>query len=237
MLKPKFRFFSPILAGATLGDRLVACLGSVIGICLTGLISSLAVGKGTALPLLVGPLGASSVLLFAVPTSPMAQPWAIIGGNTLSALCGILVFRLVPEPMLASGLAVGLAIAVMSLTRSLHPPGGAMALSAVIGGPAVAAAGFSFALIPVALNSVLLVALGWAFHKFSRHKYPHAPAPGIASPRTTQEPAPVPRTGFNAEDVEAALQDLGESFDIDRDDLNQLLRHVERHARMRTENS
>ncbi len=234
MPRPSFKLFVPIIAGATLGDRMIACLGALVGISLTGLICALALGHGPALPLIVAPMGASSVLLFATPASPMAQPWPIIGGNTLSALCGILAHRLVPDPVLASGLGVGLAIAVMSLTRTLHPPGGAVALTAVIGGPAVTAAGFSFAFVPVALNCVVLVALGWVFHRVSRHSYPHVPAPQPASAHATQDPAPGLRTRFRDEDIDAALLELGESFDIHRKDLEQLLRHIERHARVRT---
>lgn len=234
MAFPPFKLFSPILAGATLRDRLFASLGAIVGIGLTGLVCTLVFGRDPHLPFIVAPVGASAVLLFAVPASPLAQPWSIIGGNTLSALSGIAVTQFVYEPMLAIGLAVGLAIAVMSLTRCLHPPGGAAALTAVIGGPAVAAAGFGFALVPVCLNSVLLVALGWLFHRFSRHPYPHVPASAPASTHGTSDPAASLRVGFRDEDIEGALTDLGETFDIDRQDLDRLLRRVEQRALARS---
>ncbi|TIW91367.1 MAG: hypothetical protein E5V59_20545, partial [Mesorhizobium sp.] len=137
-----FRLFVPILAGATLRERLVACIGATIGIALTGVIASLVLGNGPHVPLLVAPMGASAVLLFAVPASPLAQPWSIIGGNTISALVGVIVAHFIHETALASGIAVALAIAAMSFTRCLHPPGGAAALTAVLGGPAVISAGF-----------------------------------------------------------------------------------------------
>jgi CBS domain-containing membrane protein len=228
------KFFVPILPGATLGDRLFACLGAAVGIGLTGIVCTLVFGHDPHLPYIVAPVGASAVLLFAVPASPLAQPWSIVGGNTLSALAGIAVAQFVHEPLAAIGLAVGLAIAVMSLTRCLHPPGGAAALTAVLGGPAVAAAGFSFALVPVALNSLLLVALGWLFHRLSRHAYPHLPAPAPASTHGTSDPAPVRRVGFRPEDVDGALEDLGEAFDIDREDIDRLLRRVEERALLRS---
>lgn len=215
----------PTLAGATLRDRSIACLGAMAGIALTGFVSALAVGSGAHLPLIVAPIGASAVLLFAVPASPLAQPWSIIGGNTISALVGIAVAHVIHDPALAIGVAVGLAIAAMSLTRSLHPPGGAAALTAVIGGPAVASTGFTFAFMPVALNSILLVGLGWCFHRLSRHAYPHVPAP--ANTHGTADPPPQHRVGFRAEDIDDALADMGETFDIDRDDLERLLRRVE----------
>ena len=70
----RFQLFAPILAGATLRDRLIACTGALIGIAVTGLLCGLALGRGPHLPLLVAPMGASAVLLFAVPASPLAQP-------------------------------------------------------------------------------------------------------------------------------------------------------------------
>ena len=115
-----FRLFVPILAGATLRERLAACIGATIGIALTGVISGLAMGSGPHVALLVAPMGASAVLLFAVPSSPLAQPWSIIGGNTISAMVGVTVAHFVHNPVIASGLAVALAIAAMSFT--VRPP-------------------------------------------------------------------------------------------------------------------
>jgi CBS domain-containing membrane protein len=140
----RFRLFNPLLAGATLRERAIACIGALVGIALTGFVSGLLLGNGPHLPLIVAPIGASAVLLFAVPNSPLAQPWSIIGGNTISALVGVIVARYVSDPALAIGLGVALAIAAMSVTRSLHPPGGAAALTAVLGGQAVASWGLWF---------------------------------------------------------------------------------------------
>lgn len=227
-----FRFFVPILAGANLRDRVVACLGALAGIGLTGLICTIAFGSDPLLPLIVAPIGASAVLLFAVPASPLAQPWPIIGGNTISALVGIMVSHWIDDPMWAIGLAVGLAIAAMSLTRSLHPPGGASALTAVLGGPSVALAGYDFAFVPIAMNSVVLVLLGWLFHRFSSHAYPRVAA--AVNVHGTADPAPAVRTGVRKEDVSAALEDLGETYDISRDDLTRLLERIELRWLMRT---
>jgi CBS domain-containing membrane protein len=227
MLRPPFRLFHPILAGATLRDRVIGCFGALIAICITGFISALAAGRGVPAPLIVAPIGASAVLLFAVPSSPLAQPWPVIGGNTISAMVGISVAHLVPDPLLASGLAVALAIAVMSLTRTLHPPGGAAALTAVIGGPAVAASGYLFALVPVALNSVALVLVAIAFHRLGKRNYPHRAAPPPANLHNTADKPADARVGFTDADVDAALAALDETFDIDRDDLARLLRRVE----------
>lgn len=229
----KFRLFSPILAGATLKERLIGCLGALIGICLTGLVCGFVFGDDPQLPLIVAPIGASAVLLFAVPASPLAQPWSIIGGNTISALIGVTVSYFIKDQMLAVGLAVALAILAMSLTRSLHPPGGASALTAVIGGAAVARAGFWFPLVPVAINSLILVALGMVFHRLARRQYPHRPAAAPVNTHKTADPPPALRVGFNSEDIDEAIARLNETLDISREDIDALLREVELQALVR----
>src|SRR6201996_409451 len=178
-----------ILPGATGRDRAFACLGAIVGIGLAGLIAALIHGDGEATPWLVAPMGASAVLLSAVPASPMAQPWPIIGGNSLSALTGFAVGQALGHGAVACGIGVGLAIGVMLVTRSLHPPGGA---------------------------AVLLVAVGWAFHRLSGHPYPH--------PHPSPAPAPLE---VSDEDLDAVLARVGETFDIDREDLRLLLAELE----------
>ncbi|UVC08070.1 HPP family protein [Rhizobium sp. TH2] len=226
---PKLKLFNPILAGATLQERLIGCAGALLGICVTALTCGYVFGTPEHFPLIVAPIGASAVLLFAVPASPLAQPWPIVGGNTISALVGVTVAHYVGNPMLAVGLAVGLAILAMSLTRSLHPPGGAAALTAVIGGPAVVSAGFWFPFVPVAINSVILVLLGLVFHRLAKRNYPHRPAP-VANTHKTADVPPAMRVGFNKQDIDAALSEFNETLDIDREDLDRILRTVEAKA-------
>lgn len=207
-------------------DRLVASVGGVFGIGVTAALSFLLLKTAAPLPMIVAPMGASAVLIFAVPASPLAQPWPVIGGNVVSALVGITVARLVPDVALAAGLAVGLAIVVMSLLRCLHPPGGAAALTAVVGGPAVATAGYYFALVPVAANAVLLTLAGLLFHRLSGHSYPHRAEALPPKADLAQEPQP--------EDIDRALDDLGETFDISRDDLALLVTRISHHAKVRS---
>jgi len=226
-------FFSPILAGATLADRLIACMGALAGIACTALICKLVLGNSSSFPLIVAPIGASAVLLFAIPASPLAHPWSIIGGNTISALVGVVVAHLVKDQILAIGFGVSLAILAMSFTRSLHPPGGAAALTSIIGGPAVTNLGYLFPFVPVALNCILLVVIGFVFHKMSGRAYPHTQqAP--QSPRLTTDLRPELRAGFKNEDIERALGTLHETFDISTDDLDKLLREVEYQAALRS---
>ncbi|WP_322964241.1 HPP family protein [Sphingomonas fuzhouensis] len=217
-------FFQPLLAGATLSGRVLACVGAVIGIALTIIVCGGLPPLGPDLPIIVAPLGASAVLVFAVPASPLAQPWSVVGGNVLSTLVGVAMFQAIPSLPLAAGCAVGGAILVMSLARCLHPPGGAAALTAVIGSQGIHAAGFSFAFAPVAINSIALVALGMFFHRATGRSYPHEPA--VVPPSTDL-------SRIRAADIDAALEDMHESFDIAREDLDMLLAHAERHARAR----
>lgn len=233
-LRPRYRLFQPILAGATLRERMVGCLGALVCIGLTGLVSGYFFGAGPHLPFIVAPMGASAVLLFAVPSSPLAQPWSIIGGNTISALMGMIAAYFIKDPMIATGVGVALAIAAMSFTKSLHPPGGAAALTAVLGGPVVAGWGFMFPFVPVALNSCILVALGLVFHKLLRRNYPHVAQKVPENLHNTVDRPSALRVGFREEDLDAALGTLDETFDIDRDDLSQLLHQVELQAMIRS---
>jgi CBS domain-containing membrane protein len=215
----RLRLFRPILTGATLRDRVLACVGALVGIGLTGLVCSLATSDVTQLLWLVPPMGASAVLLFAVPSSPMAQPWPTIGGNVLSALIGVLIAHHFAPSALAAGVAVAGAIGAMSLLRCLHPPGGAAALVGLFAG---ASSSYTFPLLPVGLNALLLVISAYVYHRFSGHAYPH-----VAAPAAKKDELP---WTFSKADVAAAVDDIGEAFDIGADDLVHLLRQVEQRA-------
>lgn len=224
MTDNQLRFFRPILSGVQFSDRLLACLGASMGIAVAIAICACLPLPAPDLPLVVAPLGASAVLMFAVPASPLAQPWPVIGGNIISALVGVATFKLIPHELLAAGIAVGAAILVMSLLRCLHPPGGASALTAVIGSEAIHTTGFEFALLPVGINSISLVLVGMLFHRFTSHSYPHR-AVRVAD------------AGLHLTDIDAALEDMHESFDISREDLDALLSRAELHAARRKEKS
>ncbi len=222
--------WAPALAGATTRDAIISGLGALLGIGLTGFISARAFPEAGLGPLIIAPMGASSVLLFAVPSSPLAQPWSVIGGNVLSGLVGIAVGQSMGDPYLATGVAVGLAIALMSFLRCLHPPGGAAALLTVMATQHSHAPNFFYAFNPIGVNSALLVGLAWMFHRFTRHSYPHVAAPAPAPAHGTQDRPPRTRGGFRAEDVDEVLAELHETYDISRDDLELLLRQVELRA-------
>jgi CBS domain-containing membrane protein len=97
-----------------------------------------------------------AVLLFGVPASPLAQPWSIVGGNLVAALIGVTAAHWIPSPLIAAAVAIGVTLSAMSSLRCVRPPSGAVALTAVLGGPHILALGYGFVLVPVGLNSLLL---------------------------------------------------------------------------------
>src|SRR6187402_73255 len=118
-------------------ERVYASLGGLLGLLVTACATRAYLGPGAHVPSLVAPLGASTVLVFGVPASPLAQPWSVVGGNVIAALIGVTAARAIHDPFLAGAVAVAATIAVTSRFRCLHPPAGAVALTAVIGGSAV----------------------------------------------------------------------------------------------------
>ena len=126
------------------------------------------------LSMLIGSFGASAVLLYGAPKSPLAQPRNLIGGHVLSALVGVTVRLILPgPPWLVCALAVALAIAVMHATGTLHPPGGATALIAVTGGPKILALGYLYVLFPVLSGAlVMLLVAVVAVNAAPNRRYP-----------------------------------------------------------------
>lgn len=229
--------FSHWLRGSALvkpAEALKAAAAALIALAAAGLLAHFAVSGGTLslTPLLAAPIGASTVLLFALPASPLAQPRAVIGGNVLSAVVGVTCALAIPSPLLASVTAVALAIALMSVTGCLHPPGGAVALTAVIGGPAVTGLGYLFVLEPIGLCSLLMVVAAAPLNRLMGHSYPHRVPPQV-SPHATADPVPTARAGFTPADLDKALSRYGDLLDISREDLDALFREVELQAHQR----
>jgi len=195
-------------------------VGAGLGVGLAALVSVVLVGGlGENLPLLVASMGASAVLLFGLPASPLAQPWPVIGGNLISALAGLVTGMAVGAPIPAAALAVVLAIAAMSMLRCLHPPGGGTALVYALG--AAGAEHWTLLwLVPCAVNVLALAVAGWLFNNLTGHAWPHRlvvpPAPAASSDQATRE------------DVAAVLEDWGEVLDVDVDDVLALVQAVDR---------
>lgn len=216
--------FWPARMRVSNAERWRAACGAGLGLLFVGLLSRLGADGGAgALPWLVAPLGASAVLVFAVPASPLAQPWAVVGGNTLSALIGIACARWIGDPAWAGAAAVMAAIGAMFALRCLHPPGGAMALLAALTGVQA----FGFAWFPACVNSALLVLAGIVYNGATGRRYPHiqsAPPPN---------PSQASAGRFTGADLDAVLARYDQVLDVSRDDLEALLHAAEGQALQR----
>ncbi|WOS64722.1 HPP family protein [Sinorhizobium fredii] len=219
------RRFMPSLVPVNGWERLRSSCGALIGILLTGFISTLAIGTDASLPLLIAPMGASAVLLFAAPSSPLAQPWSILGGNVVASTVGVTCALFIADPVVAAAVAIAVAIGAMLVLGCLHPPSGAVALTAVLGGPAIREAGYAFVLSPVAVNSLLILAVALVFNNLTGRRYPHlAPA---ANPHKTQDPLPSQRLGVVPEDLQAVLAQYGEVVDISPEELDSFIHQAQ----------
>lgn len=210
------RAFLPAPIAVDGKERMRAIAGALLGILFTASISRLLTGSVFTGAWLVAPLGASAVLVFAAPASPLAQPWSVVGGNVISALIGVACATWIPDVVPAGALAVALAITVMFALRCLHPPGGAMALTAVL---AHASHGH-FAIGAALINSLLLVLVGVIYNALTGRAYPHTQL----APRAQ---ANSQKTRFLSQDLDKVLARYNQVLDISRDDLEALLQEAE----------
>jgi CBS-domain-containing membrane protein len=149
-------------------------IGAFLGI---GVLSFLQVNviTDTDLVMVIGSFGASAVLIYGAIHSPLAQPRNLIGGHVFSALIGVTSYQLFPTHIwLASAIAVATAIAVMQATKTVHPPGGATALIAVIGSAKIHNLGYVYAVLPVGLGAAILLIVAVIVNRVSKRKYPES---------------------------------------------------------------
>jgi CBS domain-containing membrane protein len=199
-------------------ERLASFAGGFTGILLIMVLSKHFVGPDDAL-LIVASMGASAVLLFAVPHGPLSQPWPVIGGHLVSALIGVSCARWIAEPFVAAALAVGLAIGAMHYLRCIHPPGGATALTAVVGGSAIHELGYGFVAVPVMLNVLVILLVAILFnYPLAWRRYPAS----FQRKKVTSQVTVAPGEGYPAishADFVYALSEIDSFIDISEQDL------------------
>lgn len=149
------RFSVGVLPSRSKQEIISSTLGSFVAIFLIYWVSCLVL-EGRDIPMMVASMGAAAVLLYAAPRSTMSQPWPLFAGHLISAVVGVSCAKFIPDLALASAVAVSGAILAMHLTRSLHPPGGAAALVAVIGGDSIQQLGYVYVLAPVGINVLIM---------------------------------------------------------------------------------
>lgn len=148
-------------------------LGAFLGIGIIAFIQSVYFTESDNL-FLIGSFGASSVLIYGVIQSPLAQPRNLIGGHLVSAFTGVSIAQLLPDIVwLTAPLAVSLSIIAMQHTKTLHPPGGATALIAVTGSAKMKALGYLYIVFPVLTGVIILLLVALVVNNMTPHrKYP-----------------------------------------------------------------
>lgn len=165
--------------------------------------------------LLVASMGASAVLLFAVPHGPLSQPWNVFGGHLVSAIIGVTCAKLIGNQLVGAAAAVGLAISAMYYLRCIHPPGGATALSAVVTSDAVHALGYHFVLTPVMMDVIVILTVAIAFnYLFKWRRYPAYLQKRKAAPAAKAE-----KPAISHGDFVYALSQIDSFIDINEEDL------------------
>jgi CBS domain-containing membrane protein len=206
-------------------EKWIAAAGALLSLLVVALVS-LRVTEGVTAGLMVASMGASAVLLFVVPHGALSQPWPVFGGHVLAAVTGVACQQLFPGQWWSPALAVAGAIVLMQYLRCVHPPGGATALMAVIGGPDIHGLGFGFVLDPVMVNVASMLLLALVFNNvFPWRRYPAALAKRFHVPATAGT-----ASELTQEDFEAAMHKLNTFIDISTEDLIELVDLARQHA-------
>jgi len=223
------RFMAIEIESVSTAEKLVATIGGILGISLIAYISYQVTGASGA-ALIVPSMGASAVLVFAVPHGRLSQPWPLIGGNLVSAIVGVSCYKIFPDPFLAAGLSVGLAIGAMHLLGCIHPPGGATALAAVIGGSAINELGYGYVVSPILLNVAIIFIAAIMFNSvFPWRRYPAAAMMRFTDKRPAGETGEASLVDKHA--IEQALADMDLIMDVTTEDLQRVIQLSLDHAR------
>ncbi len=231
----RLRAFGPAMSPPKTLNALLAALGVTLGLLVCDMMLLALTGGLTLTPdtafghlLLIAPFGATAFLIFVVPNSPLAQPWSAVIGNTVAALAALAVLAVTTQPVLAAPLAVGLAVFGMALCRAYHPPGGAVALATVVAAGGADFPGLSFAVAPVCIGTLGLVAAGVIWNRLTGRTYPfRQPAPPAHATRDTP---PEQRLRLGTKDLAILLDRLRMSPNIGVGDLARLIDAAETEA-------
>ena len=207
-------------------EKLVSGLGGFTGILLI-LYFTRQIVSGSDAGLIVASMGASAVLLFAVPHGPLSQPWALVGGHTISAIIGVSCYLLIPDTFVAAAVAVGLAITAMYYLRCIHPPGGATALTAVVAGSGVHQLGYFYLLTPVLVNVVIILSVALLFnYLFHWRRYPAAI---MHYGKNTSVQNHTVEESLSREDLDYALKQLNQYVDVSYEELEMIYQLARSH--------
>jgi CBS domain-containing membrane protein len=211
----------------------VSAGSALLAMLLVGIVSTYALSS-IAAPVLIASMGASSVLLFVVPTSTMSKPWAFIGGHLVSATIGVACYQLNPNILYAAPLAIAFAIMGMYYLRCMHPPGGATALLAVLGDESVHQLGFQFVLTPVASNLLIMLAVATSCSRLMAYHNEKTQKSALeTNPQRENDEWIAEHPHFTEQDLEHALSDMDTFIDLSRQDLTEIFSRALHYAHAR----
>ncbi|MDO9105137.1 MAG: HPP family protein [Methylovulum sp.] len=220
----------------SLKGKALAVLACSVALLIVALCSQ-SLHLNIAYPVVVASMGASAVILFIIPTSPLAQPWPLVGGHLVSAIIGVACAANFAGTVLSSSCAVGGSVLAMLLLRCLHPPGAATALVPLLARDAAATLGYGFVLMPVGLNVTIMLILAIVINRYVLgYQYPVRQQP--IRPKKTQRntAAETQLTGISTQDLEQALESRDVFIDITPGDLSHLLNDAQRNSFKRSRN-
>ncbi len=222
--KPILKKIWPLNRITSHSEKLLSGLGGFLAILLV-MFSSLHFLELQPAWGIVASMGASAVLLFAVPHGPLSQPWSVIGGHATSAFIGVSCALWIKDPVIAGSLAVGLSITAMYYLGCLHPPGGATALTAIIGGESIHSLGYQFVVTPVLINALAIVLLAVLFNNlFAWRRYPAK----LQAAKSGASSAAMP---LQHEDFLAALKSIDSFVDVHEEELKRIFQLANLHAK------
>jgi len=215
------RFITVDPVNLSLKGKLLSVISSFSTILIMALVTQ-KLSIGAAYPIIVASMGASAVILFILPNSPLAQPWSFFGGQLISAMVGVACAHWFTDIAVASACAVGGSIFAMLLLRCLHPPGAATAITPILAGDPMSAIGYGFVLTPVGLNVLVMLVMAIVINRWLlRHDYPI-----IAANKSTGV-KPAQQTGISDQDLKLALENMDMFMDVSAGDLRKLLTDAE----------
>jgi len=202
---------------ASHSEKIISAVGGFIAIFAVMIISERFLGLDASWGIIAS-MGASAVLLFAVPHGPLSQPWSVFGGHMSAAFIGVSSALLIQDPFIAASVAVGLTIAVMYYLNCIHPPGGATALTAVVGGETIHQMGYAFLITPVLLNVVSILFIAVLFNSlFHWRRYP-----AFLQKNLTAEKSNIQAEIISHEDFLSALKEIDTFVDINENELRRI---------------
>ncbi|MEN8169681.1 MAG: HPP family protein [Pseudomonadota bacterium] len=212
---------------------LIPAVAACVAILIVGFVSRHLIEETVVTHYLIASMGASALLLFVIPSSPLSQPWALFGGHMISGFIGISCALVIDDIVIASAVSVTMAIIAMMYLRCLHPPGGATALIPILMAPEIHEVGFQFIFTPIAINTLILLLLSLLVNRLVLHR--HFASHSVPEPLPVQEEtkAIIQNSPFTADDLAYAFDEMDTYIDVDENDLFRIYALATSHAEER----